>query len=75
MSKRIAAFFAFGSPPLLQLTFRRRAQPSTQPKRFVIWDERGKPGYMDETGRVAIKPQFDRAYPFTGRVSRGLNRE
>jgi hypothetical protein len=45
--------------------FESFAQPNSAPKRFVIWDERGKFGYMDETGRIAIKPQFDRAYPFT----------
>ncbi|MGZ8845869.1 MAG: WG repeat-containing protein [Pyrinomonadaceae bacterium] len=41
------------------------AQASTQAKRFVIWDDSGKFGYIDEMGRVMIKPQFDRAYPFT----------
>lgn len=40
------------------------AQP-TFPEWFVIWDELGKFGYMDQTGRVVIEPQFDRAYPFT----------
>jgi hypothetical protein len=40
------------------------AQADPAPKRFVIWDEHGKFGYMDETGRVVIKPQFDTAYPF-----------
>ena len=34
-------------------------------KRFLIWDEHGKFGYIDETGRVVIKPQFDHGYPFT----------
>jgi WG containing repeat len=38
---------------------------STPQKRFVIWDERGKFGYIDETGHVVIKPQFDYAYPFS----------
>ena len=64
MSKRIAAFFVLAL--LLSLNqIQAPAQAGTQPKRFVIWDERGKFGYMDETGRIAIKPQFDRAYPFT----------
>ncbi|HEX3231032.1 MAG TPA: WG repeat-containing protein, partial [Pyrinomonadaceae bacterium] len=64
MSKRIAAFFVLAL--LISLNYIQvRAQSGTQPKRFVIWDERGKFGYMDETGRVVIKPQFDRAFPFT----------
>ena len=32
---------------------------------FLIWDERGKYGYIDATGRVVIKPQYDGALPFT----------
>ncbi len=32
---------------------------------FVIWDEHGKFGFIDESGRVAIAPRFDCAYPFT----------
>lgn len=64
MSKRIAAFFVLAL--LLSINqIQGHAQTGAQPKRFVIWDERGKFGYMDETGRVAIKPQFDKAYPFT----------
>jgi hypothetical protein len=64
MSKRIAAFFVLAL--LISLNYIQGcAQSGTMVKRFVIWDERGKFGYMDETGRVAIKPQFDRAYPFT----------
>lgn len=49
---------------ILALLAHIRAQ-SAPPKRFVIWDERGKFGYIDETGRVVIKPQFDYAYPFS----------
>ncbi len=45
------------------------AQADPAPKRFLIWDERGKFGYMDETGRVVIAPQFDRAYPFAEAVA------
>lgn len=60
----MATFFVLAL--LLSLNYiQGHAQAGTQPKRFVIWDERGKFGYMDETGRVVIKPQFDRAYPFT----------
>lgn len=32
---------------------------------FVVWDERGKYGFIDGAGRVVIKPQFDAALPFT----------
>ncbi|MBV9958492.1 MAG: WG repeat-containing protein [Acidobacteria bacterium] len=32
---------------------------------FLIWDEQGKYGFMDATGRVRIKPQYDGALPFT----------
>ena len=64
MSKRIASFFVLAL--LLSITcIQGRAQAVTHPKRFLIWDERGKFGYIDETGRVVIKPQFDDAYPFT----------
>ena len=45
------------------------AQADPAPKRFLIWDERGKFGYMDETGRVVIAPQFDSAYPFAEAVA------
>ena len=45
------------------------AQTVSTPKRFLIWDERGKLGYIDETGRVVIKPQFDRAHPFAEGVA------
>ncbi|HEY0386622.1 MAG TPA: WG repeat-containing protein, partial [Pyrinomonadaceae bacterium] len=31
----------------------------------LIWDERGKYGFIDRSGRVVIKPQFDGALPFT----------
>ncbi len=64
MSKRIATFFVLAL--LLSVNhIQGHAQAGAQPKRFVIWDERGKFGYMDETGHVVIKPQFDEAYPFT----------
>lgn len=32
---------------------------------FPIWDEQGRYGFIDGSGRVRIKPQFDRALPFT----------
>jgi hypothetical protein len=32
---------------------------------FLIWDERGKFGFIDGSGRVLIGPQFDGALPFT----------
>lgn len=41
------------------------AQQPSVPAPFLIWDERGKYGYIDATGRVVIKPQFDGALPFT----------
>src|SRR5215813_3943311 len=64
MSKRMVTLFVVAL--LLSLThFPALGQTGIQPKRFVIWDERGKFGYVDETGRVVIKPQFDEAYPFT----------
>ena len=64
MSKRIVTFFVLAL--LLSINYiQGHAQAGPQPKRFVIWDERGKFGYIDETGRIAIKPQFDQAYPFT----------
>src|SRR5262245_58232100 len=51
---------------LLSIIFNQlQAQSPLSPKRFVIWDERGKFGYIDESGRVVIKPQFDSAYPFS----------
>jgi WG containing repeat len=53
---------------LLALFVNIRAQ-STPPQRFVIWDERGKFGYIDETGKIIIEPQFDVAYPFTEGVA------
>ncbi len=64
MSKRIATFFVLAL--LLSINYMQApAQAGTRPQRFVIWDERGKFGYMDQTGRVVIEPQFDEAYPFT----------
>src|SRR5262245_22314347 len=64
MSQRMVTLFVVAL--LLSLTHvPGLGQTGTQPKRFVIWDERGKFGYIDETGRVVIKPQFDEAYPFT----------
>ncbi len=60
----MAAFFVVAL--LLSINcIHARAQAGTHPKRFVIWDEHGKFGYIDETGRVAIKPQFEDANPFT----------
>jgi hypothetical protein len=41
------------------------AQQPSVPAPFLIWDEQGKYGYIDATGRVVIKPQFDGALPFT----------
>lgn len=41
------------------------AQGSSAPALFLIWDERGKYGFIDATGRVRIKPQFDGALPFS----------
>lgn len=32
---------------------------------FPVWDERGRYGFIDESGRVRIRPQFDAALPFT----------
>src|SRR5918999_477356 len=32
---------------------------------FLVWDERGKYGFIDGSGRVRIRPQFDGALPFT----------
>jgi hypothetical protein len=32
---------------------------------FLVWDERGKYGFIDAAGRVVIKPQYDGALPFT----------
>ena len=32
---------------------------------FLVWDERGKYGFIDVSGRVRIRPQFDGAMPFT----------
>ena len=32
---------------------------------FPVWDERGKYGFIDGSGRVRIGPQFDGALPFT----------
>jgi len=61
---RIVAYSILLTIPLIESFAQVPAQPKS-PKRFVIWDERGKFGYMDEAGRVAIKPQFDEAYPFT----------
>ena len=40
-------------------------QQSNSQSLFLIWDERGKYGFIDGTGRVRIKPQFDGALPFT----------
>lgn len=36
---------------------------------FLMWDERGKYGFIDAAGRVVIKPQFDGALPFTEGVA------
>ena len=41
------------------------AQQSAGQPLFLIWDERGKYGFIDGSGRVHIKPQFDGALPFT----------
>jgi len=32
---------------------------------FVIWDEKGKEGYIDANGKIVIKPQFDNAAGFS----------
>lgn len=32
---------------------------------FVIWDEKGKEGYIDVHGKIVIKPQFDNASVFS----------
>lgn len=32
---------------------------------FTVWDERGRYGFIDGSGRVRIRPQFDGALPFT----------
>lgn len=45
------------------------AQQSSSRSLFLIWDERGKYGFIDVRGRVAIKPQFDGALPFTEGVA------
>lgn len=39
------------------------AQNSSEQYLFPIWDERGKYGFIDTSGRVIIKPQFEGAYP------------
>src|SRR5215210_6020270 len=36
---------------------------------FPVWDERGKYGFIDASGRVRITPQFDGALPFTEGVA------
>jgi hypothetical protein len=42
-----------------------RAQQGGVKAPSLIWDERGKYGFIDASGRVIIKPQFDGALPFT----------
>jgi len=67
MSGRLRFFVA---ALLLSITFiQSRAQAGASPKLFVIWDARGKFGYMDSSGKVVIPPQFDQAYPFTEGVA------
>lgn len=52
-----------------------RAQQGNSP-RFLIWDERGKYGFIDAQGSVVIKPQFDGALPFTeGLAAVSINRK
>lgn len=41
------------------------AQPSGATSLFPVWDERGRYGFVDASGRVRIRPQFDAALPFT----------
>ena len=41
------------------------AQQSGAADRFLVWDARGKYGFIDASGRVRIEPQFDGALPFT----------
>jgi hypothetical protein len=45
------------------------AQQSNSRNLFLIWDERGKYGFIDAAGRIVIKPQFDGALPFTEGVA------
>ncbi|MEK6334570.1 MAG: WG repeat-containing protein [Acidobacteriota bacterium] len=67
MSGRLRFFVA---ALLLSITFiQGRAQAAGSPKLFVIWDARGKFGYMDSLGKVVIPTQFDQAYPFTEGVA------
>jgi WG repeat protein len=67
MSGRSRSFVA---ALLLSISFIEcRAQAYAPPKLFLIWDERGKFGYIDPSGRTLIKPQFDRAYPFAEGVA------
>jgi hypothetical protein len=52
------------------------AQNNNAPARFLIWDERGKYGFIDASGRVQIKPQFDGALPFSeGLAAVSLNKK
>jgi hypothetical protein len=41
------------------------AQESGVTHLFLVWDERGQYGYIDGSGHVRIRPQFDGALPFT----------
>ena len=68
MSRRFLSYVV--AALLLSITFiQGRAQAGSSPKLFVIWDARGKFGYMDSSGKVVIKPRFDQAYPFTEGVA------
>jgi len=46
-----------------------RAQNNEDRPLFVIWDERGKYGFIDSTGSISIKPQFDGALPFSEKLA------
>ena len=39
--------------------------PKTDEPLFVIWDEKGKEGYINASGKIVIKPQFESATAFS----------
>ncbi len=52
------------------------AQNSSEQHLFPIWDELGKYGFIDASGRVVVKPQFEEAYPSSeGLAAVGLGKE